>query len=460
MSETARNSRRKSVLEGPIRRTVFILALPVLIEQTLNFFVGYYDTYLSGRLSALATETVGLSAYFGWLAGMLFAFVGVGTTALVSRHWGAGEHETANIVLNRSLAIAALTGFAVYALIFLACPWAAWFLDLSPKSTAVTIRYLRLDSVGHLFTGVTLIGAAALRGAGHMRVPMVIFGTVGILNMLVSGACVYGIGPVPPLGIDGILVGTVVARFTGSLLMLALLVRGFGGLKLKRSELRLRGENVRRIIRIGVPAAADGMVMWFGQFLFLMVVSRVSPELPDSVPMAAHMIGIRVEAITYLPAVAWGAATATIVGQSLGAGQNDRARSAPHEAIRQCGLLATVITLVFLFGADWIFHQMHTDADVIAEGVPAFRLLALFQIPLVISIIHVQSLRGAGDSRFPMWVTLLGVCGVRVPLAWFCGLFLDGGLLGAWIGMAADILIRCGILAARVRSGKWLETRV
>lgn len=175
---------------------------------------------------------------------------------------------------------------------------------------------------------------------------------------------------------------------------------------------------------------------------------------------AAHIVGIRVEAITYLPAVAWGAAAATLIGQSLGAHDVDRARRAGREAVIQCGLLGLGITLIFLFGAQQIYGLMHNDPAVRAAGVPAFRLAACFQIPLIVAIVFVSGLRGAGDTRFPMYITAISTFGIRLPLAYVCGVVLDGGLFGAWIGMCADMLVRGTLVAARFLSGKWTTIRV
>src|SRR5690606_21518553 len=114
----------------------------------------------------------------------------------------------------------------------------------------------------------------------------------------------------------------------------------------------------RRILAIGLPAALDGALMWGAQFLFLMIISHLSAGSQRTSIFAAHIVGIRVEAITYLPAVAWGAAAATLVGQSLGAGLPQRAIHAGHTAARQCGMLGAVMTLVFFFGAGPIYRFM------------------------------------------------------------------------------------------------------
>jgi putative MATE family efflux protein len=401
---------------------------------------------------------------------MLFGLVGTGTTALVSRLYGAGDMRGANRVLNNSMLMAAGLGAVATVFVFGAAPTFARLLDFPPDTAAIAVRYLRIDGFGHFFTGVTLIGAAALRGAGNMRAPMFILGFVCVCNIIASTALVFGVGPfpdwgidrviVPSIGIDGIVGGTIIARVSGGILMVAALWRGLSGLKLASNELRIDSATTSRILRIGIPAALDGAVTWGGQFVFLMIVSRLAQGDASSAVFAAHVVGIRVEAITYLPAVAWGYASAAMVGQSLGAGEISRATRVGHEAVLQCGLLAAVISSVFFFGARPIYELMHNDSAVREVGIPAFRMLAFFQVPLALSIIYVFALRGAGDTRYPMWCTIFSVIGVRIPVAYLCGIVLDGGLFGAWIGMCADIGVRATLVWWRYTRGRWADTVV
>ncbi|MBW3542108.1 MAG: MATE family efflux transporter [Planctomycetes bacterium] len=461
---------RNVLLSGDLRRTVFVLALPVLCEQLLSYLVGLTDTWLSGRISSEATSAIGLGAYVGWLASLMFSFVGIGTTALVARHWGAGEFEDASRITNRSLALAAVIGVVFYALLYPLAPLLARLLEMHGETGRIVVRYLRLDGLGHLFTSVTLVGAAALRGVGDMRTPMFVLGLVNVLNAAVSAALVFGVGPwpaiglsgtlVPSLGIDGIVAGTVVARCAGGVLIVAALARGGSGLVLDRRQMRIRGRTVRRILNIGGPAGLEGAMMWFGHFVFLMIIARLETGGRSSALFAAHMIGIRVEAVTYLPAVAWGAAAATLIGQSLGAGNEPRARRIGHVAALQCSLLAAAIAVGFFFGARAIYSVMHSEADVVDAGVGPFRLLAFFQVPLVWSIVYVSALHGAGDTRWPLLFTVIGVFAVRLPVAWLCGIVWEGGLLGAWLGMCLDVTVRGVLALIRYARGRWVQTRV
>ncbi len=448
-----------AILSGDLHRTLLVLAAPVLLEQFLIFCVGFYDTWLAGNLpggvSTIATGAVGVGAYVDWLATTLFSLVAAGTTALVARSRGAGNFAEANRIANRSVGLAVVAGLAFVAFVVPAAPFLARTIVGDNQGAAVAARFLRIDAIGLVFTSVSLAGAAALRGAGNMRTPMWILGVVSVLNVIVATALVHGVGPIPPLGIDGIVLGTTMARCAGGLLMLGVLAVGVSDLKLSTVEIRFRDALVRRILAIGIPAAIDGGVMWTGHFIFLHIIGGFGDAA-----FAAHVVGVRVEAVTYLPAVAWGIAAATIIGQSLGAGDPGRARRAGHAAVRQCGLLGLVITAVFLVAAAPIYARLHNDPAVAEVGVPAFRMLALFQVPNIVAIIYLTGLRGAGDTRAPLVITILTTIGLRLSLAWLCGVALGGGLFGAWIGMCADMLARGVLATIRFAGGGWTRVRV
>ncbi len=316
----------QSIVTGGIQWTLFALALPALLEQLLTFFVGFYDTYLSGQISAAATNAVGLATYVDWLGGMLFRLVGVGAAALVARHWGAGDIHEANRTTNRALAIVSVMGLLVSVMLYVAAPLFTDLLGMTGEARGIAIHYLHVDSLCYFFTGFTLVGGAILRASGDTRTPMLIYVIVSVFNVFAAYSFVYGLGPLPGMGVSGIVVGTVCARVFGGLLMVGGYARGFHGLRLSLRQWTLRGETVSRILRIGIPAAADGALAWIGIFLFLMLVSRGTSGVSDDVSLAAHVVGVRIEALTYLPADAWGFAAAAMVGQALGAGDPNRAK--------------------------------------------------------------------------------------------------------------------------------------
>ncbi len=443
-----------------LRHDLFRLALPVLGEQLLAFCVGFYDVYLAGLLGKEETSAIGLSAYVSWLAYLIFSLVGTGTAAIVARAWGAGQFDEARRVAARSLTITVVFAAGVFLFLQLLASGFPLLLNMEGVQREIAVEYLRIDACGQFFAGWTLIGSAALRGSGDMRTPLLVLTVTNVVNVLVSTACVWGWGPFPAMGVTGIVTGTVTAHICGAAVMTAMLFSGVSRIQVRLGEFQFHRGTIRRILRIGGPAALGGMATFAGHFLFLMLIARLSPAGFDGATFAAHVVGVRVESLSYLPVEAFGIAAATLVGQSLGAGLTDRARRVAHEALRQCvGYAALMMVLFFVF-APAIYARMQSSPDVAVIGVPAFRLMSLYQIPNAVVIVYLYALRGAGDTRFPMLCSLVGNLCVRVSVGYVCGVVLNGGLFGAWIGMGADNILRACMAAWRYRAGRWVKIKV
>jgi len=445
--------------KGSVHREVLLLALPVLAEQVFSFLVGFYDTYLAGHLigheSVAATAAVGVGAYVSWLANLMFMLASSGTLALVSRARGRGDLDEANVILGRSIAAGGIIGLIFAAVMIPCAPYFVGLTRLSDGTAQIAIRYIRVDAIGEIFTAITLCGAAAYRGCGNMRVPLVVLGTVSIVNVFTSYSLVHGLGPLPAMGVDGIVGGTVIARILGGLLMLATLRYGVGGLRLLWNEVHLGGEHVVRLTRIGIPAALDGLIAWSSHFLFVRVISQIGDAA-----FAAHYVGVQFEAVTYLPATAWGAAAATSIGMSLGSGDRMRAMQCGHAAALQCLPVGILGLILFATAGVPIYQLMSNSAEIQAVGVAAMPIMAACQIPLVIGIVYIHGLRGAGETRLPLILAIISTAGLRTPIAWLCGIHWNGGLAGAWLGMLADVVVRCLLGAWLYSRGRWTKLNI
>jgi putative MATE family efflux protein len=373
---------------------------------------------------------------------LIFGLVGTGTTALVSRAIGAGDIALARRVTNVSLALGAFLGVGVSVGLFVLAPTFATMQDLTGKSREIAVEFLRVEALGEFFYVFCLVGCAALRGAGDMRTPMLLLGLVNAVNMFVSPMLVFGWFGLEPWGITGVVAGTFVARVSIGLLTLLALVGGAGGLALTRDLFRPFSAEASRIMKIGGPAVVDGLLMWSGHFLFLMIVSRLTGGATPSANRAAHMIGIQVEGLTYLAASAWGYAAASLIGRFIGAGLPGHAIRAGHMAARHVAGVAMLGSMCFFFGSEAIYGLMTTEAEVREVGTRAMRVLAVYQIPLTMMIVYIFCMRGAGDTRAPALINTLGIFFVRLPLGYLFGIVWDGGLIGAWIGMSCDVALR------------------
>lgn len=456
----AARDRRERILDGPIRPVVFALALPILGEQVLNAAIAWNDVLIAGRISAVATGAVGFASYVSWLMTMMFGLVSIGATAIVARAVGAGDRREADHATNQSFILSVLIGLTGMAAISVAAPGFAALLNMRGEAARVAVAYLRIDALGYLGASMSFALAACLRGAGDTRTPLYILGGVNVMNLVLSWLLAFGIGPWDGIGVNGVAWGTALARWLGCLGFIAVMQRPSTALHLRRSEMRPNRAMYFRILRVGVPAAVDGAMSFSGHFVFMTIVSRVPSIFSTEIVYAAHIIGIRAESISYLPAQAYMLAAATLVGQNLGANQPDRARRSANEALRQTAVMLVGSGLLLYFGAELIYRLLSNDPRVGSCGVPAMRTLAFFQLSLAPLIVYTGALRGAGDTRVPIAITVAGLALVRVPVAAYGGFVLKWGLLGAWLGMFADLCVRALLIAWRFRSGRWQRINV
>jgi putative MATE family efflux protein len=452
-------ARLESLPRGSLNRQVFILALPMLGEQAVNFCVGLVDTFLAGQVGKEATGAVGTGAYLSWFVTLGFSLVGTGAAALVARGFGARDFKMANRAANQSFVLALVLGIAMSAFVYAVAPLLADFLTQTAAARDLMATYLRIDALGYTLYSTVLVCGGVIRAAGDTRTPMAIMIRVNIVNAIVSTGLVFGwFGP--PLGVTGIAIGTVVARSLGGLMLIGVLVRGLRGLKLHSEGLRPDHEIIRRMLRIGLPAAGEATLMWISHIGFIKVVVHTAGGDAATANYAAHIIGVRMTAITYLPAAAWMTAAATLVGQYLGARQPERSARAAHLAAGQGALLATGVGIAFYLLADLIYAVMSQDPTVRAVGAPVFRIGAFIHPFLCAGIIYTGALRGAGDTRWPMVFSLIGGILLRIPIAYLGGVVLAGGLFGAWCGMWTDNVVKFFLGAARVLHGGWKKVKV
>jgi putative MATE family efflux protein len=449
----------ESLPRGSINRQVFILALPMLGEQIGNFMVMFVDTWLAGRVAMEATAAVGAGSYMGWFVSLALSLVGTGAAALVARSFGARDTATAKRGLHQALILAVVLGIVVTGAGYFGSPAMAWLFGLSDQANVLLIQYIRVDCLGYGVFSLFLVGSGIIRAAGDMRTPMLIMIAVNAVNIVVSSALVYGwLGP--EMGVTGIAIGTVVARLLGGLLMIIVLIRGVRGLRIERRLLAYDAPIMRRILNIGLPAAADTGLLWVAHMAFITAVAHSATGAYAVANFAAHTIALRMEAISFLPAVAWMTAASTMVGQYLGANRPDDAARSGHRAALQCAALTGLIGVFFFFYSEPIFAFMSKDPLVVEVGAPAFRLMAFIQPLLGMAIVYIGALRGAGDTRTTLLFQIIGGILLRVPFAWFFGVYLGGGLLGCWVGMWMDNIAKflCGWL--RFLHGGWKKLEV
>jgi putative MATE family efflux protein len=438
--------------------SVVRLAWPVMVANLLQTLAVTVDLAMVGSLPGVAADAVaavGLGSQFIFLFFVLMIAVSSGTIALVARATGAGDRAQADAILKQSLVLgAALSVPLTLAGVGLARPFLVAF-GAEPAVVDLGSPYIQIVSLSTGFLFVSFLGAAALRGAGDTLSPLWIGGLVNLVNFVLNVNLIFGNAFAPRLGVAGAAIGTSVAYGVGCATYLVLFLRKRGRLRLHRPGTWFDPPLVRRILRIGWPAALEQTLFQSALFVWILMVVAFGTEV-----LAAHQIGLRVQMFAFMPGFGFAIAATALVGQNLGARLPDRAEASGWEAARwSVGIMGTTALGIFV-AAPWIARAFIADPVVIDWTVTFIRIHAT-SIPAVGLFFAIDgALRGAGDTRFPLLASMTGTWGVRVPLSFVLGFLLPFGILGVWSALVVEYWVRAAIITTYYRRGTWKATKV
>jgi MATE family, multidrug efflux pump len=445
-----------------LRRQIWVLAIWPLLEQVMAFLVGTVDMVLAARLkpeelAIAANDALGVAGYVGWLMGLMMGAVGVGASALVARAIGGRHKRLANAALGQAILLALVVGFAIGLIVFVLAGGITRLSGLEGTAHELGRMYLQIVSVAAPMSAVLFVGGACLRAAGDTRTPFFVVVMVNIVNVFASLLFVYGPDPIGGHGVAGIAAGTALAWGVGAVLTMGVLFRGKRLIRLRPARLRPHWHTARRIIRVAIPQLAEGLGIWGGNFLVIIMIGHLA--ISDGL-LGSHMWGVRIESASFLPGFALAGAAAILVGQYLGA---NNPAMAMRSALYCCAVAAVAMSfsgLVFITMGDKLIAiftpvQLHRDIAPQLLWVCGW-VQPFFAIAIVLS----HAIKGAGDTRSTMVIGYASLFLIRLPAVYLLGIYFDLGLVGVWYGLCGEMAVRGLMFAARFYQGGWLKTEV
>jgi len=277
-----------------------------------------------------------------------------------------------------------------------------------------------------------------------------------LVNVVGNRLLIYGHLGFPRLEVTGAAVATTVSRAVACILILRKVFSGSVIIKLSlhdsfRPDLGI----IRRMLRVGIPAALEQGVMRAGQMTFARIVSSFGTTV-----YAAHQVALNIEGLTFTPGMSFNLATTTLVGQSLGAKEPDKAEKYGWETVKIGVLIASLMGFVFFFFGKYVAMMYSSDSTVTSLSAGALKIIALAQPFMITTFILTGGLRGAGDTKWALYITMAGIWGIRVVTAYILAIKMNMGLYGAWIGMALDMIVRAILAVFRFKAGHWKYIRV
>lgn len=449
---TARAAGPLTLNEKSLNRNIFRLALPAVIENLSFSVVMFVDLVMIGWLERIpAMSAVGAGGALSFIVGVIFLPLGIGVAALVARHVGARNMEEARAITGQGILLSAVVGAAAsFALVVLA-PEILETMNVTGEARELAIPYLRLLFGSLFFRLLFTAGASAIKGAGNTHTPMVVTGIMNVTNVLLNWLLIFGVGPFPRMGVTGAGIGSAVSFALGGALMTAALFTRHSVIGMRARHLRgVSWRVMRTIFSVSLPNIGEQFFFQLGFVLYLRIVTQMGDAA-----IAAHSIGIRIESFSFLPGMGFAIAAGTLVGQSLGAGDERLAALSIKRTAFLASLMMSLAAVVLAVFPEYLAGIFKAPPPVRNLTVPCLMVGALAQIPLAVFMSYAGGLRGAGDTASAMIVAFAGVILVRVPAALLLALVLRWGLVGVWVANGLDWSTRAVLAYIMVRRGAW-----
>ncbi|MEC0267689.1 MATE family efflux transporter [Paenibacillus anseongense] len=430
--------------------SLFAITWPIFIDSVLRMMLGTADVFMLSRISDEVTGAVGLANEIIVFCILMFGFVGIGTSVAVAQNLGAGRAKEASRISALAITINLLFGIAVSIVLVVFGESIMQLMNLAPDQIAIAKKYLNLISAFIWVEALSYAVSSVLRSNGQTRDVMYVTLGVNVVHVVGNILLIFGNLGFPEWGVTGAAVSTVVSRLLGLIVLFVILYRRIPFPIRFKDYITFDKRIVKQILSIGLPAAGEHL-SWQSQYL--MIVSFVN--IIGQVALSTHVYVMNITNYFMALGMAIGMGTEIIVGHMVGAGEF---KAAYHKLIRS--LRMTFLLTFVVVGIASLFRKellgLFTDnPEIIGIGSGILLLSVILEPGRTFNLVVINSLRAAGDARFPVAMGVLSMWGVAVPLAYWLGIHMHMGLLGVWIAFACDEWLRGLIMYLRWRSRVW-----
>lgn len=447
----------KPSASGLMRETLR-MAWPAVLESFFVALANMIDTLMVSSLGSTAVAAVGLTVQPKFLGLALFLATNVAVSALVARRRGQQDRDSAGHILSTALTFS----LAACAVITLVCVTMAGpivkLCGSQPDTHADAVAYFQIIMGGMVFNVISLCVNAAQRGSGNTRIAMTTNVTSSIVNMCGNYLLIGGNFGFPALGIRGAALATVLGTVVACCMSLRSLLPESCFVSVRyilANRLWPELASLKSIFGLSGSILAENLFMRVGFMSTALMAAGLGTSL-----FAAHQVGMNVLNLTFAFGDGMQVAAVALIGRSLGEKKPDQAKR--YGAFCQkVGLgISCVLALLLTLCGKWYYGLFFQEAEIIAMGEEILRMLAVIMLFQISQVIFTGCLRGAGDVRYTMLVSLFSVSIVRTAVTWLLVSVLGMGLTGIWLGVLGDQAMRFILMGIRFYRGKWVELKI
>jgi putative MATE family efflux protein len=455
--KTALSNEQQDFTTGSIRKAVFLLAIPMILEMALESVFALVDIFFVSRLGAYATSTVGLTESVITIVYSIAIGLSMAATAMVARRVGEKNPEEAAHAGAQAITLSIIVTLVVSIVGLFFADDILWYM--SGKNEEIVAKgtgYTRILLGGSIVIMLLFMINGIFRGAGNAAIAMKSLWIANICNIILCPVLINGYGPFPELGLEGAAIATTTGRGIGVLYQLYHLLWADKGLiKIRWKHFLPNKEIQKSLINVASTATLQFIIASASWIALMKIISRFGEDA-----IAGYTIAIRLIVFFILPAWGLSNAAATLVGQNLGAKQPERAEASVWKVAKYNAIFMAFVSALFLIGAEFFIGMINSEPAVLAIGVKALRIVSLGYIFYGIGMVMMNAFNGAGDSRTPTYVNFVGFWMFQIPLAYLLAVWMDLGPDGVFV---AIVTAETAITLATVilfKRGKWKLVKI
>ena len=440
---------------GSIRKAVFMLSIPMILEMMMESIFAIVDIAYVSRVSVNAVATIGLTESVITLVYAIAIGLSMAATAVVARRVGEKDLKGARQAAMQAILLGIAVAVSIGAVGFLYSKEILALMGGEPDLIAEGYGYTKLLIGGNITIVLLFLINAIFRGAGDASVAMWTLVLSNGLNIILDPIFIFGWGPIPEFGVMGAAIATNIGRGTAVIFQLGILFFGWSRIKLAVSDIVLRTGVMLNLIKVSLGGIAQFLI-GTSSWVFLM---RLMSEFGSEV-LAGYTIAIRVMMFTFMPAWGMSNAAATLVGQNLGAKQPERAEKSVWITGKYNAYFMLAVSLIYLFFAPEIIGLFTNVTSVVENGALCLQVVAAGYIFYAYGMVVSQAFNGAGDTKTPTKINLIAFWAFQLPFAYLAAITFELGALGVFLAITLAEVMLSVIAIIWFRKGYWKKVQV
>lgn len=436
---------------GSIPRHLINFSYPLFLGNLLQSLYNTVDTIWVGKfLGSNALAAVSVSFPIIFILVSLVMGLGMATTVLVGQYKGAKDEEMVKKTINNSMLLLSISAI-VLSVFGIAFHKTILRLMNTPEAILnASSGYLNIIFAGLIFTFGYNTLSAILRGLGDSKTPLVFLFYTTIINIVLDPIFIFGIGPIPKMGINGAALATVIAQGISFYLAVRYLNNSEHLLSIRIKHFKYDNELTKKIVKIGLPAGLQQTVVALGATVMMSLVNTFGETV-----MAAFGAATKIDSFSLLPFMSIGFATSSLAAQNIGAGKTNRVT----ETMKWSSIIAVTLACITTF-LIWLFPRellkMFTNEELLLrEGASILKILSLSYIPFSMMWVSNGIMRGAGDTVMTMIISIVSLWGIRIPAAYYLARYKQLGSSGIWTAMTISSTLSSILSLMYYFTGRW-----